>query len=187
MGDGEIQRLCVFCGANPGNGPEFVAAAKALGTSLAVRNIGLVFGGGGTGLMGAVADAVLEAGGEATGVMPTSLVERELAHDGLTSLEIVDDMHIRKARMAELASGFIALPGGIGTLEELFEALTWTQLGFQNKRCGVLNVAGYYDSLLSFLHNADSKGFIHGDLGKFMVVESEPDVLIDALFDGVAS
>jgi len=181
MGDSEMRRLCVFCGANTGDGPQFVAAAKGLGASLAARNIGLVFGGGGTGLMGAVADAVLTAGGEATGVMPTSLVERELAHDGLTSLEIVDDMHIRKARMAELADGFIALPGGIGTLEELFEALTWTQLGFQNKRCGVLNVAGYYDSLLKFLQHADDKGFIHGDLGKFMDVASDPDTLLEAM------
>jgi len=176
-----MQRLCVFCGANPGSGPEFVAAAGELGTSLAARKIGLVFGGGGTGLMGAVADAVLAAGGEAIGVMPTSLVERELAHDGLTRLEVVDDMHIRKARMAELASGFIALPGGIGTLEELFEALTWTQLGLQDKRCGVLNVAGYYDSLLGFLQHADAKGFIHADLDNFMVVEDQAGALLDAM------
>ncbi len=174
-----MQRLCVFCGANAGNRPVYAEFATALGKALAARDVGLVYGGGGTGLMGAVADAVLAAGGDAAGVIPTSLAERELAHTSLSSLEIVDDMHKRKARMTELASGFIALPGGIGTLEELFEALTWTQLGFQQKRCGVLNVDGYYDGLLAFLKTADASGFIHGSLDDFMVVESEPDRLID--------
>lgn len=176
-----MSQVCVFCGANSGNGPQYVKAATELGKAIASRGTGLVFGGGGTGLMGAVADAVMAAGGQATGVMPTSLVERELAHTSLSSLEIVGDMHERKARMAELASGFIALPGGIGTMEELFEALTWTQLGFQKKRCGVLNVNGYYDSLLAFLKTADAQGFIHGELDDIMVVDSRASELLDAV------
>ena len=140
-----IQRICVFCGSSDGAKPEYLDAATELGKQLAATNIGLVYGGASVGLMGAVADAVLAAGGEVTGVMPRSLVEREVAHSKLRDLRVVGSMHERKALMTELADAFIALPGGLGTLEEFFEVWTWAQLGEHTKPLGMLNVAGYYD------------------------------------------
>jgi uncharacterized protein (TIGR00730 family) len=144
-------RICVFCGSNPGSGPAYVEAARSLGRTLAQTGRSLVYGGAKVGMMGALADAVLEAGGEAVGVMPEGLLRREIAHTGLTALHKVESMHQRKALMADLSDGFIALPGGYGTLDEFCEILTWAQLGLHGKPCGLLNVRGYFDSLLAFL------------------------------------
>ncbi len=155
-----IRRICVFCGSNPGGDPAYRAAARALGEELVRRRIGLVTGAGGTGLMGEVIDAVLRGGGEAIGVIPHALVLRELAHAGLAELRVVSSMHERKAMMAELSDGFVALPGGLGTFEELFEIITWAQLGLHGKPCGVINVRGYYDRMLDALDHAVAEGFL---------------------------
>lgn len=155
-----MKSLCVYCGSSRGNNEAYGDAARALGTCLAATGIDLVYGGAGVGLMREIADAVLEGGGNVIGVMPRALLDRELAHPGLTRLEMVADMHARKARMAALAEGFIALPGGMGTLEELCEMLTWAQLGLHAKPCGVLNVAGYFDGLLSFIDHMAAQGFV---------------------------
>jgi uncharacterized protein (TIGR00730 family) len=173
-------RICVFCGASPGNEPRYVAAARDVGEGLATRGIGLVYGGGRVGLMGAVADAALAAGGEVVGVIPRGLQLRELAHEGLTTLHVVGSMHERKARMAELAEGFVALPGGMGTLEELAEILTWAQLGLHARPCGLLDVAGYYDPLVAFLDRAVAEGFVRPDHRRLLVVAQDPDALLDA-------
>jgi len=154
------KNICVFCGSSVGARPAYVEAARELGRTLAGRRLGIVFGGGKVGLMGVLADAVLAAGGEAIGVIPEALVAREIAHNGLTELRVVRSMHERKTLMADLADAFIALPGGYGTLEEFFEAVTWTQLGIHRKPCGLLNVDGYYDALLALLDRAVSDGFI---------------------------
>jgi uncharacterized protein (TIGR00730 family) len=138
-----LRSVCVFCGSRPGNDPAYAAGARRLGRTLAEEGITLVYGGGRVGLMGVVADTILDAGGEVTGVIPKALVEREIAHPGLTYLRVVGSMHERKALMSELSEGFIALPGGTGTLEEFFEVLTWAQLGEHEKPCGLLNLAGY--------------------------------------------
>jgi len=155
-----LKRICVFCGSSVGSRPAYAAAARELGNSLAKRGVGIVFGGGKVGLMGVLADAALAAGGEAIGVIPDALVAREIAHNGLTKLHVVRSMHERKTLMADLADAFIALPGGHGTFEEFFEAVTWTQLGIHNKPCGLLNVKGYYDALLAQLDRAVADGFI---------------------------
>ena len=155
-----LKRICVFCGSSVGSRPAYAAAARELGNSLAKRGVGIVFGGGKVGLMGVLADAALAAGGEAIGVIPDALVAREIAHNGLTKLHVVRSMHERKTLMADLADAFIALPGGHGTFEEFFEAVTWTQLGIHNKPCGLLNVEGYYDALLAQLDRAVADGFI---------------------------
>jgi len=176
-----VQRICVYCGANAGRQPAYETAAIALGESLAQRRIGLVYGGGGTGLMGAVARGVMNSGGDVTGIIPKALYERELADESITTLEVVGDMHERKARMASLSDAFIAMPGGIGTMEELFEAMTWSQLGFQNKQCGLLNVAGYYDALVEFLDHAGREGFIRDGLDSLLSVSPDPAQLIDEL------
>lgn len=147
----QISSLCVYCGSSPGQDPAFLKTATTLGVYLAESGIRLVYGGGNVGLMGAVADGALSAGGEVFGVIPEGLAEKELAHPGLTELHTVSSMHERKTMMAELSDAFLALPGGIGTMEEIFEVFTWTQLGFHSKPCGFLNVAGYYDDLFSFL------------------------------------
>jgi len=152
--------LCVFAGARPGTNPRHLDAAVALGRAMARRGLGLVYGGAHCGLMGALADAVLEGGGRAVGVMPRALVEKEKAHAGLTELIMTEDMHTRKARMAQLADAFLALPGGFGTLDELFEMLTWSQLGFQAKPVGLLNSDGFWDGLLVFLARARADGLI---------------------------
>jgi uncharacterized protein (TIGR00730 family) len=153
-------RICVFCGSNAGVRPEYAAAARDLAAEFTARGIGLVFGGGCVGLMGVIADAMLEAGGHVIGVIPHALVARELAHRGVQDLRVVASMHERKALMADLADAFIAMPGGFGTCDELCEAITWTQLGLQRKRCGLLNIAGFFDPLLQLFAHAAAEGFI---------------------------
>jgi len=173
--------VCVYCGSSKGSIPVYADAAKSLGRALVKHNLSLVYGGGHVGLMGIVADAVLEAGGEVTGVIPKALMDTEVGHDRLTRLLVVKDMHERKALMAEHADGFIAMPGGIGTLEELFETLTWAQLGFHEKPIGLLNVAGFYDPLIEFLRHQTSQGFLRAEHKDLLLVETEPDPLIEQL------
>lgn len=155
-----LKRICVFCGSRAGSRPDYAEMATRLGALLAERQIELVYGGGNVGLMGKLADACLEAGGRVIGVIPRALMDWEVGHEGLTRLEVVDSMHTRKARMAELADGFIALPGGLGTLEELFEVLTWAQLGFHAKPVGLLDVAAYYTPLVQWLEAGVREGFL---------------------------
>jgi uncharacterized protein (TIGR00730 family) len=174
-------RVCVYAGSNPGSNPAYAEATTALGNELAARGIGIVYGGGKVGLMGVIADTVLAAGGEAIGVMPQALIDREIGHAGLTELKVVDSMHERKALMAELADAFIALPGGIGTLEELIEIYTWSQLGIHDKACGVLNVRGYYDGLATFLDHAVSEGFLRAQHRAVLSISADPAELLDAL------
>ncbi len=171
--------LCVFAGSSPGAQPDYRAAAGQLGQALVQREIGLVYGGARVGLMGALADTVLAGGGQVTGVIPESLVTKEIAHDGLTELRIVGSMHERKALMADLSTGFIALPGGWGTLEELFEVLTWAQLGLHRKPCGLLNVRGFYDGLLAFIDHTIDQRFVRADYRATMLVSETPDALLD--------
>ena len=178
-----MDRICVYCGSSAGRDPAYAEAARALGRTLAGRGIGLVYGGGHVGLMGAVADATLEAGGDVYGVMPQALVDREIAHEGLTELVVVDSMHERKARMADLADGFVALPGGFGTLEELMEVLTWAQLGFHRDPCGLLDVGGYYASLVEFFDHQVEAGFVSEEHRRMVVVADDADVLLDRFAD----
>ncbi|HQU51082.1 MAG TPA: TIGR00730 family Rossman fold protein [Casimicrobiaceae bacterium] len=174
-----LARVCVYCGANRGNDPAYAQAAQAMGRVLAARGIGVVTGGGRVGLMGIVADAVLEAGGSVTGVIPEALMTKELAHRGLTDLVVTSSMHERKSTMAELADAFVALPGGLGTCEELFEIWTWAQLGWHRKPCGVLNAAGYYDKLVAFVDSAADAAFLKPEHRAMLVVERDPDRLLD--------
>jgi uncharacterized protein (TIGR00730 family) len=176
-----VRRVCVYAGSNPGSDPAYADAARALASLLAERGIGLVYGGGKVGLMGVLADTVLAAGGEVIGVMPQALVDREIGHRGLTELRIVGSMHDRKALMADLSDAFVAVPGGIGTLEELIEVYTWSQLGIHNKACGVLNVAGYYDALAAFLDHAVDEGFLRAQHRAVLTVAAEPGELLDRL------
>ena len=176
-----MRRLGVFCGSRDGARPAYREAAHALGRALAARGVGVVYGGASVGLMGAVADAALAAGGEVIGVIPQSLVAREIAHAGLTALHVVDTMHERKARMAALADAFVALPGGVGTLEELFEVWTWGQLGLHAKPCGLLDVAGYYRPLLAFVDQGVAEGFIRPAQRHTLVVDDDAARLIDRL------
>jgi uncharacterized protein (TIGR00730 family) len=176
-----MKRVCVFCGSSAGGRPVYREAAQALGGVLARRGAELVFGGGRVGLMGVLADAVLAAGGRAIGVIPESLVAKELAHRGLTELRVVDSMHQRKALMAELSDAFLALPGGFGTLEEYCEALTWAQLGLHAKPCGLLNVAGFYDALLELFDHAVREQFVPGPHRLLVLVEQDPQRLLDLL------
>ena len=176
-----MQRICVFCGSSPGFDPRFMTAASAFGTSLARRGIGLVYGGASVGLMGAVADAVLQAGGDVIGVIPQALVAKEVAHYGLDDLRVVGSMHERKALMAELADGFVALPGGIGTFEELFEVWTWAQLGDIAKPCALYNVAGFYDGLTAFLDNVVTQGFMKALHRDMLIVADEAEASLDRL------
>ncbi|MGO9211608.1 MAG: TIGR00730 family Rossman fold protein [Terriglobales bacterium] len=169
-----LKRICVFCGSSVGSRPQYAAAARELGRMLAERGLGVVFGGGKVGLMGVLADAALAAGGEVLGVIPEALVAREIGHNGLTTLHVVRSMHQRKTLMADLADAFIALPGGYGTFEEFFEAVTWTQLGIHTKPCGLLNVDGYYDALLALLGRAVADGFIQ-EKNRQLVIDA-PDV-----------
>jgi len=175
----EIKRLAVFCGSNPGARPEYVEGARALGRLLCERGIGVVYGGSSVGMMAALAEAVLDDLGDIIGVIPKMLVEREVAHRTLTDLRIVDSMHERKALIAELSDGFVALPGGIGTLEEFFEIWTWAQLGVHQKPCGLLNIAGYFDPLLRFLDRAVEEKFVRDVHRSMVVVESEPQRLLE--------
>ncbi|MBI5070432.1 MAG: TIGR00730 family Rossman fold protein [Deltaproteobacteria bacterium] len=176
-----MNRICVFCGSSPGRRPEYREAAAALGRAMVRRGAGLVFGGGHVGIMGAVADAVLAAGGEATGVIPRGLQVRELAHGGLTELRVVDTMHERKALMAELSDAFVALPGGMGTLEETTEVLTWAQLGIHRKPVGLLDVAGYWSPFVAMLDHAVEEGFLRPDQRGLLLVEREVEPLLDRL------
>jgi uncharacterized protein (TIGR00730 family) len=174
-----IRRICVFCGSREGARPEYATGARALGQALAARGIELVYGGGGVGLMGVLADAVLRAGGRVIGIIPGPLATRELAHTGVNELRVVGSMHERKATMAELADGFIALPGGLGTLEELLEILTWAQLGIHQKPVGVLNQAGYYDGLRQLLEHGVAEGFIHREHAALLRFGTTPAELLD--------
>lgn len=173
-----IRRLCIFCGSSPGRDPAYSAAAAELGKLLAERRIGVVYGGASIGLMGTVADAAQAAGGEVIGVIPRALVEWEVAHTGLVDLRVVASMHERKALMAELSDGFIALPGGIGTLEELFEVWTWAQLGSHRKPCALLNVRAFYDPLLSFLDFVSGEGFLRPMHRNMLLVGKGPEELL---------
>jgi uncharacterized protein (TIGR00730 family) len=176
-----IERLCVFCGSSSGNNPAYANAAEQLGRELAAAGIALVFGGGRVGLMGALANAVLSAGGRAIGVMPKSLVEKEIAHTSLTELRIVNSMHERKALMADLADAFALLPGGFGSWEEFCEIFTWLQLGIHRKPCAVLNVAGYYDSLVLQASRAVSDGFVPPSHLESLLIETDPRLLLSRL------
>lgn len=173
------KRICIFCGSSPGHDPAHLAAAREAGRALARRGLGLVYGGGSVGLMGAVADAALGEGGEVVGVIPKALQLREVAHAGLTSLHVVSSMHERKARMAELAHAFVALPGGMGTLEEFAEILTWAQLGLHAKPCGLLDVSGYYRPLVHFLDRAVEEGFVRPEHRELVLVDESFEALLD--------
>ena len=177
----QIRRVCVFSGSSSGVRPEYRRAAEALGQTLAARRIGVVYGGAQVGLMGAVADAALAAGGEVIGVIPEALVAKEIAHTALTELRVVASMHQRKALMGDLADAFIALPGGWGTLEEFFEVLTWAQLGLHRKPCGLLNAGGYFDGLLTFAGHAVAEGFVRPDHREMIVVAGEAEEMVDRL------
>lgn len=174
-----MKRICVFCGSSAGSRPEYGKAANDLARALTARSIGLVYGGASVGTMGVLARAVLEANGEVIGVIPAALAEREVAFEELPDLRVVDSMHERKALMVELADGFIALPGGLGTLEELCEVLTWGQLGMHSKPCGLLNVCGYFDELLRFLDTAAEEKFILPVHRSMILVGEEPEGLLD--------
>jgi uncharacterized protein (TIGR00730 family) len=173
--------ICVFCGSASGRAPNYAAAARELGELLAKRGIGLVYGGGNVGLMGELADAVLDAGGRAIGVIPQQLVDREIAHGGLTELHVVENLHQRKALMAELADAFLTLPGGVGTMEELFEVWSWGRLGLHSKPCGLLNVDGYFDSLRTLTDQMVTEGFLEPEYRKMLLIEEQPSVLLDRL------
>ncbi len=174
-----MNTICVYCGSSPGREPAYAGAARELGKLLADRGLSLVYGGAGVGIMGEVADAVLAGGGEAIGIIPEALAVKEVAHDGLTRQHVVKSMHERKALMAELSDGFIALPGGWGTFEEIFEMLTWAQLGFHEKPCGLLNAAGYYDHLHAFLEHAVEEGFVPPVCRSMLMVETNPEALLE--------
>jgi uncharacterized protein (TIGR00730 family) len=176
-----MRRVCIYAGSNPGTDPAFAAGARDLATTLAERGIGVVYGGGKVGLMGVIADTALAAGGEVIGVMPQALIDREIGHPGLTELKVVASMHERKAQMADLADAFVAVPGGIGTLEELIEVYTWSQLGIHDKACGVLNVNGYYDGLVAFLDDAVDAGFLRPQHRAVLAVAETAEELLDRL------
>ncbi len=176
-----MKRVCVFCGSSPGRDPRYRDSASRLAHALVARGLGLVFGGGSIGLMGVLADAVLGAGGEAIGVIPHGLAAREVAHRGLRDLRVVPSMHARKSLMAELSDAFLALPGGFGTFEELFEVITWAQLGIHRKPIGLLNVGGYYDGLIGFLDHAVAEGFASAGNRGLVQVADTPEALLDRL------
>ena len=176
-----LRRICVFCGSNPGKNPHFADQARALGRVLVERNLGLVYGGGDVGLMGILADTVMSGGGEVIGVIPRSLEEREVAHTGITELHVVETMHERKHLIYSLGDAVVAMPGGIGTFEELFEALTWNQLEIHFKPSGLFNVAGYYDPLVAMLDRAVDEGFLRATQRQMLTVSDDPAALIDQL------
>lgn len=176
-----MKALAVYCGASPGNDPAYATAARELAAVLVSHNLGLVYGGGKVGLMGVIADEVLRLGGEATGVIPRALLEREVGHMGLTRQFVVKDMHERKAMMAELADGFIAMPGGMGTLEELFEMLTWSQLGIHAKPVGLLNVNGFYDGLIGFVAHQQATGFVRAEHARLMLADGSAAGFVEQL------
>jgi uncharacterized protein (TIGR00730 family) len=172
-GSRALQRLCVFCGSSKGTNPAYLADAQEVGRTLAQSGLGLVYGGGNIGLMGALADAALAAGGHVIGVIPEALLAKEVGHRGLPDLRVVKTMHERKALMAELSDGFIALPGGFGTFEEFFEVLTWSQLGLHPKPCGLLNVAGFFDPLLELLNHSVTEGFVRPAHRALVIVDAD--------------
>ncbi|MDX2116778.1 MAG: TIGR00730 family Rossman fold protein [Planctomycetota bacterium] len=176
-----LSRLCVFCGAADGNRPSYRAGADRLGTEMARRGITLIYGGGSLGLMGGVADAVLQHGGQVTGVITTQLVAKEVAHKSLSKLHVVETMHQRKKMMADMADGFITLPGGLGTLDEFFEILAWAQLGIHAKPVGVLNIDGYFDGLLKFVEQMNIDGFLRINLREALRIDDDPARLIEAM------
>jgi uncharacterized protein (TIGR00730 family) len=177
----KLKRICVYCGSSVGARPAYKEAAQRLGGLMAERGIGLVFGGGCVGLMGVVADAVLARGGEAIGVIPQSLVRREIGHRGVTKLHVVETMHQRKSLMADLSDAFIALPGGYGTLEEICETITWSQLGIQQKPCGLLDIGNYWEGMLQFLDHAVSEEFVRPENRKLVLVASTPEQMLEQL------
>jgi uncharacterized protein (TIGR00730 family) len=172
-------KVCVFCGSSEGVRPQYREAALALGRAIAARGDELVYGGSKVGLMGAVADATLAAGGRAIGVLPRALRDKEIAHEGLSELHIVESMHQRKAMMADLSGAFVALPGGMGTFEEVFEIWTWAQLGYHRKPVGLLDIEGYYDRLLAFLDQTVEEGFVKPEHRRMAIVETDPALLLD--------
>ncbi len=176
-----MKTVCVFCGSSPGAQDIYRASARRLAAGLVERNIGIVYGGGRAGLMGELAASALEAGGRVTGVIPEHLVKERSVQPGLTALHVVADMHVRKKMMADLADGFIALPGGYGTLEEMLEALSWAELGLHCKPCGLLDVAGFYQPFLEFLDDAVAEGFLRPESRNLLCVKCSPDELIEAL------
>ncbi len=178
-----MKRICVFCGSSSGTAGAYTEAAVALGKLLARRGIGLVYGGASVGLMGAIADAALADGGEVIGVIPQDLVEKEVAHGGLTELKVVGSMHERKALMEKLSDGFIAMPGGFGTMDEFCEIVTWMQLGIHHKPCGLLNVANYYDTFIRFVGHAVSQGFLRAEHWALVYESADPAKLLE-LFNG---
>lgn len=175
----KLRNICVYCGSSPGRGELYADAARAVAAALVERDLGLVYGGASVGIMGVVADHVLHLGGRAVGVIPEALASREVAHYGLTELHVTQSMHERKTMMAELSDGFIALPGGIGTMEEIFEIWTWAQLGLHHKPCGLLNIAGYYDPLRAFLDHTVEERFVDPTVRGMLMVEGAPDALLD--------
>lgn len=175
-----MRKICVYCGSSPGNGNAYLEAAERLAEELVKRDFGLVYGGANVGVMGALANAVMEQGGQVVGIIPEALIRKEVGHPHLTELQVVDSMHERKAAMADQADGFVALPGGMGTLEELFEILTWAQLGFHHKPIGLLNVAGYFDPLVRFLDHSVDQGFISSNHRALLQIHQQPGELLDA-------
>ena len=173
-----MKRICVYCGSSPGNRPEYAAAARDLAGVLVRHELELVYGGADKGLMGVIADTVLEQGGKVHGVIPQMLIEKEIAHPGLTDLHVVASMHERKTMMAALSDGFIAMPGGFGTLEEIIEIVTWGQLRFHNKPCGLLNTDGYFDQLVGYLEHATAEGFLRVENRDMLLVEADPVLLV---------
>lgn len=176
-----MRRICVYCGSNPGSRPEYAAAAKQLADVLVRHELELVYGGSDKGIMGVIADAVLDQGGKVHGVIPQMLMEKEIAHQGLTELHVVASMHARKTMMAALSDGFIAMPGGYGTLEEIIEIITWGQLRFHDKPCGLLNVDGYFDHLLAYLDHANGEGFLRRENRDMLLVDRDPVGLVQQL------
>lgn len=178
-----MKKICVYCGSSSGKGDGYLAAAEQLAEALVQRDLGLVYGGASVGIMGALANAVMERGGEVIGIMPQALMRREIGNDHLSELQVVDSMHERKAAMADQSDGFIALPGGMGTLEELFEILTWGQLGFHNKPIGLLNVDGYYDHLIRFLNHSVDQGLLQQPHRDLLRVDQNPGELLDSFLN----
>lgn len=176
-----LNKICVFCGSSKGAKPDYANAGKMLGKALAARGISLVYGGAGIGVMGAMADAVLDGGGEVIGIMPEFLHKKEVGHTSLTEMRVVTDMHERKMLMHELADGFITLPGGFGTFDELFETLTWAQLSLHQKPCGLLNVAGYFDALTTFIQKSVDEGFVHPEHKKMLLISNDASGLLDRM------
>lgn len=173
-----MKSICIYCGSSPGASPSYAQRARTLAQAMVKDNIALVYGGGNVGLMGIIADEVIRLGGRATGVIPEALLQKELGHKGLTQLHIVKDMHERKAMMADLADGFIAMPGGVGTLEELFEVFTWAKLGFHQKPIGLMNVDGFYDSLLQLIQHMVTQRFLKEEHAELLIAEEQPEALL---------